>query len=150
VFRDYRQQDARGRVWLGPALLPVPQCGGRDDEACGELRLTEAHLPPDFAHVYLRHVDQGHSHVVVLSFSPCDSLLESLDNALTNGLGLSNAPPDLDVFFVLILDSLYTLPGYPATSIGTKRFMAFRSALLRFAFRFFRYAESRNTGKRSL
>jgi hypothetical protein len=31
----------------------------------------------------------------------------------------------------------YAFLAYPATSAGTKRFIAFRSALLRFAFRFF-------------
>ena len=42
----------------------------------------------------------------------------------------------LALVFVFIEPS-YFFPGYPATSIGTNRFIALRSALLRSAFSFF-------------
>jgi hypothetical protein len=41
------------------------------------------------------------------------------------------------VFVFLITSASYFLAPYPATRIGTRRFMALRSARLKFAFSFF-------------
>ena len=48
--------------------------------------------------------------------------------------------------FVFIAPSYFSA-GYPVARIGIKRFIALRSALLRFAFSFFGYADSRKSGK---
>ena len=91
VLRDHRQQHAGGRVRVRPALLPVSQRRRRQAEPGRELRLAESHLPPDLANIHLRHVDQRYANVIVLSLGPRDRLLQSLDNALADGLALSRA-----------------------------------------------------------
>jgi len=52
---------------------------------------------------------------------------------------------DLLVFIL----TFYPFALQPATRMGTRRFMASRSAMLRLAFSFFPYAASRNRGRLS-
>jgi hypothetical protein len=57
-------------------------------------------------------------------------------------------PFPMVLLFVFTVSS-YLFAGYPDTKIGTNRFIALRSALLRFAFAFFGYADSRKSGSLS-
>src|SRR5258708_4862307 len=61
----------------------------RQAESGRELRLAESHFAPNTANIDLRHVDQRHANVVVLSLGPRDRLLQSFDNTLADGLALS-------------------------------------------------------------
>ncbi len=51
MFGDDSEQYSRRRIRLRPALLPVPQRGGRKAEPCCKLRLAELHLHPDLPHI---------------------------------------------------------------------------------------------------
>ena len=106
VFRDYRQQHARGCVRARPTLLPISQSGGGGAELGRALRLAEPHLRSD---------------------PTVGCFLATRSTVFTARL----------VFAVVFTLSSYRSAGYPATRIGTNRFIALRSALLRLAFSFF-------------